>query len=135
MHHLGDEEHRVQLAAIGITDNLRFRAGESLMREGESEDKLYLLRQGRVGLELRRAAGEAVCLETLSGGDVLGVSLLTPHAAHLDCRAQETVLALGIDNGCLLQKMNAYPRLGYTISMRLLETPGGSGGVEVVLPS
>jgi len=113
------EEHLATL--VGCTTNLRFRSGEYLMREGQSEDRLYLLRQGRVGLELRQAGGESVCLETLAGGDVLGVSLLTPHAAHLDCRAQETVLALGIDNGCLIQKMNADPRLGYAISMRLLE--------------
>ena len=40
---------------------------------------------------------------------------------HVDCRARETVVALAIDNACLHRKMEADPRLGYAISMRLLE--------------
>jgi CRP-like cAMP-binding protein len=106
---------------VGCTRNVRFRVGEHLMREGDREDTLYLIRQGVVAIEMPRAGGAAVCIETLGEGDVLGVSLLTPAAAHLDCRAQESVVALAIDNACLLRKMNEDPRLGFAISMRLLE--------------
>jgi CRP-like cAMP-binding protein len=106
---------------VGCAKNVRFRSGEFLMREGDREDTLYLIRQGGVAIELPRPGGEPVCIETLGAGDVLGVSLLTPAAAHLDCRARDTVVALAIDNACLHRKMTEDPRLGFAISMRLLE--------------
>ena len=106
---------------VGCTRNLHFRAGEFLMREGQSEERLYLIRRGHVALEVQPAGGEAVCLETVGAGDVLGVSCITPHAAHLDCRARDNVVALAIDNTCLTRKMNEDARLGYAIAMRLLD--------------
>lgn len=106
---------------VDCTRNLRFRTGEYLLREGDHEDTLYLIRQGTVAIEMPRPGGEAICIETLGPGDVLGVSLLTPSAAHLDCRARDTVVALGLDNRCLHRKMDDDPRLGYALSMRLLE--------------
>ncbi len=114
------EEHLGFLA--GCARQLRFRAGEYLMRAGESEDTLYLIRQGTVSIEMARPGdAEATTLETVGAGDVLGVSLLTPAPAHLDCRARETVVAFALDNGCLLHKMEDDPRLGYAVSKRLLQ--------------
>ena len=106
---------------VGCTRNLHFRSGEFLMREGEFEDRLYLIRRGHVGLEVQRPGGEAICLETVGPGDVLGVSCVAPHAAHLDCRAQDSVVALAIDNACMTRKMDEDPRLGYAITKRLLD--------------
>jgi CRP-like cAMP-binding protein len=112
-------EHTAFLASCA--KNVRFRPGEFLMREGDREDTLYLIRHGTVTIEMPRPGGEPVCLETIGAGDVLGVSLLTPRAAHLDCRAREAVVALALDNACMHRKMDEDPRLGYAISMRLLE--------------
>lgn len=113
------DEHVALL--VGCSRNLHFRAGEFLMREGQSEDHLYLIRRGHVRLELQQPGGDAVCLETLGPGDVLGVSCIIPHHARLDCRASDSVVALELDNACLLRKMGEDPRLGYAISMRLLD--------------
>jgi CRP-like cAMP-binding protein len=106
---------------VGCAKNVRFRPGEYLMREGDREDQLYLIRHGTVTIEMPGSAGEPICLETIGSGDVLGVSHLTEAAAHLDCRARDTVVAIALDNACLHRKMNEDPRLGYAISMRLLE--------------
>lgn len=105
----------------GCARNVRFRPGEYLMREGDREDQLYLIRHGTVSIEMPAPGRDATCLETIGPGDVLGVSCLATTAAHLDCRARETVVAIAIDNACLHRKMDEDPRLGYTISMRLLE--------------
>jgi CRP-like cAMP-binding protein len=105
----------------GCAKNVRFRPGEYLMREGDREDQLYLLRYGTVTIEMPAPGRDPICLETIGPGDVLGVSCLAATAAHLDCRARETVVAIAIDNACLHRKMNEDPRLGYAISMRLLE--------------
>jgi CRP/FNR family transcriptional regulator, cyclic AMP receptor protein len=106
---------------VGCAKNVRFRPAEYLMREGDREDQLYLIRHGTVTIEMPGPGGDPVCLETIGSGDVLGVSCLTPAAAHLDCRARDTVVAIAIDNACLHRKMDDDPRLGYAISMRLLE--------------
>lgn len=105
----------------GCAKNARFRPGEYLMREGEREDQLYLIRQGTVTIEMPAPGRDPICLETIEPGDVLGVSGLATTPAHLDCRARETVVAIGIDKACLHRKMNDDPALGYAISMRLLE--------------
>ena len=107
---------------VGCTKNLLFRPGEYLLREGQNVEHLYLVRRGHVSLEMQRPGGQALCLETVGPGDVLGVSCITPHCrAHLDCRARESVVALAIDNQCLLRKMDEDPRLGYALGMRLLD--------------
>ena len=106
---------------VGCAKNARFAAGAYLLREGEQEDTLYLLRQGTVAIEMPSPGGEAICLETVGAGDALGVSLLTPAAAHLDCRARDTVLTFALDNQCLLRKMHDDPRLGFALTMKLLE--------------
>jgi CRP-like cAMP-binding protein len=105
----------------GCARNLRFRPGDYLMREGEREDQLYLIRHGTVTIEMPAPGRDPICLETIGAGDILGVSGLATTAAHLDCRARETVVAIAIDNACLHRKMNEDPALGYAISMRLLE--------------
>jgi CRP/FNR family cyclic AMP-dependent transcriptional regulator len=106
---------------VGCTKNVRYGAGDYLMREGEREDTLHLIRQGTVSIETPAARGEPVVLETVGPGDVLGVSCLTPWAAHLDSRAREAVLAFAIDNRCLLRKMEDDARFGFAVSMKLLE--------------
>lgn len=100
--------------------NARFRPGEYLVREGQREDKFFLIRQGTVSIEMPTSGGAAV-VETLGAGDVLGISRVTPATAHLDARAKETVLAFALDNACILEKMRQDPRLGYAITRRLLE--------------
>jgi len=106
---------------VGCAENRRFRSGDYLVREGEREDKLFLIRQGVVSVEMPGAGGGATVVETVGPGDVLGVSRMAPATAHLDCRARDTVLAFALDNACLLEKMQRDPRLGYAITRRLLE--------------
>jgi len=113
-----DPEHVSFL--VGCTKNVRFRAGDHLVSEGDREDTLYLIRQGGVAIEMRRAGGEVVCVETIGAGDVIGISLLAEAASHLDCRARESVVAFAIDSACMLRKMTEEPRLGFALAMRLL---------------
>jgi CRP-like cAMP-binding protein len=106
---------------VGCAQNARYRPGEYLVREGEVEERLFLIRQGTVTVEMPRSGGDAVVLETVGPGDVLGVSRVVPSKSHLDCRARDNVLAFALDNRCILEKMHADPQLGYAITRRLLE--------------
>jgi CRP-like cAMP-binding protein len=106
---------------VGCAKNMRYPAGTYLIREGARENTLFLIRQGTVAIEIPKPGGEPVCVETVGAGDVLGISRVTPVSAHLDCRARDTVVAFALDNECMLKKMHEDPRLGFAISMHLLE--------------
>src|SRR4051794_7391525 len=76
----------------GCASNVRFEPGAYLLREGEEADRFFLIRQGRVALEIRPPNRPPLIVETLEGGDILGWSwLVPPHFWRLDARALEQV--------------------------------------------
>ena len=54
----------------GCARNVRFEAGQYLVREGDSADYLYLLREGRVALEMTAPGRGAITFQTLEAGDL-----------------------------------------------------------------
>ena len=58
----------------GCGQNVHFAPGESIVKEGESAGTFYLLRNGRVGIEISVPHRGAVVIETLGAGEILGVS-------------------------------------------------------------
>ena len=107
---------------VGCAKNIRYKPGEYLAREGDTEAQLWLIRQGTVAVETHIPGGEPICIETLVPGDVMGVSWITPATAHFDCRARDTVVAFSLDAECLHRKMDQNPELGYALTSRLLDT-------------
>ncbi len=105
----------------GCARNVHFNAGDYLIREGAEADILYLLREGRVWLEVNVPSHGIVMLESLGVGDILGLSwLFPPYRWYLDARAAEAVRAIAFDAVCLRKKMDADHDLGYAIAKRLL---------------
>ena len=105
----------------GCAKNIRVRAGEFLMREGDETGAVYLVRSGRVALELHQPHREPVQIETLEEGSILGWScLFPPYRWHVDARILETMMVFVVDGACLRGKMDADPSFGYAITRRLL---------------
>lgn len=119
-----DEDH-VRLLT-GCAQNIRLAPGELLLREGDDEPRLFLIRQGTIALEAHRPGKPPACVETLGPGDVVGVSWAldeqgpTAAAAAFDARARDPVLAFALDGACLRQKMATDDRFGHALSRRLL---------------
>lgn len=106
---------------VGCAKNTRFRPGELLMREGDEANTFYLLRQGKVALEVHIPGRNTTRVETVGPGGVVGLSwILPPTRVHLDARATEDVVAFALDAACLHAKMEADHDLGYALSKRLL---------------
>ncbi|MBX3160936.1 MAG: cyclic nucleotide-binding domain-containing protein [Deltaproteobacteria bacterium] len=119
LHGLTAEQTRV---LVGCVRNVRYREGELLMREGRRANVFYLIRAGRISLEIDVPGRGPVQMETLGAGDVLGLSwLIPPYREHLDARAAEPVLALAFDAACLRDKLAADHELGYVLLARMLE--------------
>ena len=103
----------------GCTSNAVFNAGELIFHEGQPADRFYLLRHGRVGLEIFPPAGGALTIETLEEGEVLGFSwLFPPYKSRFDARALTLVRALSLDGACLRRKCENDTALGYELMKR-----------------
>lgn len=107
---------------VGCAAHVRFEPGEFLCREGEPADNFYLIRHGRVTLELFVPQKGPVRLQTLDPGEVVGWSwLIEPYTWHFDARALEPVVAVQLDGTCLRNKCDADPRLGYEVLKRFAD--------------
>ncbi|MFO0760517.1 MAG: cyclic nucleotide-binding domain-containing protein [Byssovorax sp.] len=107
---------------VGCAKNLRFDAGQYLFHEGDEARTFYLIREGRVSLDVHIPGKGALRVETVEPGDVLGLSwMFPPSRIHLDARAVDAVVALMLDGTCLRGKMEADPVLGFALTKRLLD--------------
>ncbi len=103
----------------GCAKNARFEAGQLIIREGEDADQFYLIRQGKLSLEVFTPRGPTQ-IQTIGAGDVLGWSwLIPPYKWRFDARAIETTRAFALDGKCLRGKCDEDPRLGYELLKRI----------------
>lgn len=111
---------QVKAIACGLSEK-SFPAGTLLLREGDEAHTLFLLRTGRVSLELNVPGKGPTQLEMLKAGDILGLSwLFPPYHWHLDARAVEPVEAFVLDATCLRGPSPEHPVLEPALAMRLL---------------
>ncbi|MCT2398342.1 cyclic nucleotide-binding domain-containing protein [Novosphingobium mangrovi (ex Huang et al. 2023)] len=105
----------------GCARNYRFDAGEYLIREGDPADTFYLIRHGRVTLEIAAPGSAPVVISTLGESEIVGASwIVPPYRAEFDARAMDLTRAIGIDAKCLRGKCDADHHLGYEMMQRFL---------------
>lgn len=103
----------------GCASNVRFDAGAYVFREGEEANCFYLIRHGKVALEIRAPHRPPVVIETLEEGDILGWSwVIPPHYWRFDARVVEPMRAFALDGKCLRGKCEKDHDLGYELLKR-----------------
>jgi CRP/FNR family transcriptional regulator, cyclic AMP receptor protein len=106
--------------AVGCASNMRFNAGDFVFREGEEANHFYLIREGKVSLEVFAPGRGSLTIQTLTGGDILGWSwLVPPYKSMFDARAAEMTLAIVLDGKCLRDKCETDHELGYELLKRV----------------
>jgi len=114
-----EPEHTKLLA--GCAQNHRFAAGQYLFREGEPANEFFLIRHGKVALEIAAPGKPPIVFETLGDGEIAGASwLVPPYRWMFDVRAVVLTRAIGIDAECLRGKCDADHNLGYEMMKRFL---------------
>ncbi len=107
--------------AAGCAKNTRFNADEYLFHAEDPADWIYLVRHGRVAMEVAAPGRGAVQFETVGEGEIVGLTwLLPPYRWGYDARALELTRALALDARCLRDKCEADHHLGYALLKRFL---------------
>jgi len=116
----GLSPRHLMLLASGVKP-VRFAEGEYLGRDGETAKAFYLIQSGHVALEMRAPGREAVPVQTVGPGEVVGWSwLVAPHRWRFDCRASDSVQALAFDAEWLREKCEQDHELGYQLLKHLV---------------
>jgi len=104
---------------VSCAKNVRFDEGNVIFRQGEPADHFYLIRHGKIGLEIPSPDRGSIRFETIGEHDVVGWSwLFPPYRWQYDARAVERTRALAMDATCLRDKCEKDPVLGYDLMKR-----------------
>ena len=104
---------------VGCASNVRFEPDSYVFREGEEANQFYLIREGRITIEVRAPQRQPLIVETLGEGDILGWSwLIPPHYWRFDARAVLRTRAFALDGKCLRDKCEENHDLGFVILKR-----------------
>jgi CRP-like cAMP-binding protein len=108
--------------AVGCAKNVSFAAGQFLFREGDPADLFFVVRRGRIAIELHDPAAGTRVVDTADAGDVVGWSwLVPPYQCLFDARAVEPSGAVAFDGACLRGKCEQDPTLGYELMQRVAQ--------------
>ncbi len=112
------DSHHLELI-VGCASNVRFDPGQFIFRDGEEANQFYVLRHGKVALEIVAPQRGPIIVETLGEGEILGWSwLIPPYNWHFDARAVELTRAIALDGKCLRTKCEQDHDLGYELLKR-----------------
>ncbi len=104
----------------GCAVNRHVDAGTYLYREGDPAETFFVIRRGRIAIEVHSPTAGSLVIETLDAGEVLGWSwLVPPFRWQFDARAVEATDLMVIDGACLRGKCDEDPALGYALMQRV----------------
>jgi CRP/FNR family cyclic AMP-dependent transcriptional regulator len=99
---------------------VRFRKGQTILREGELANRFYLIESGKVALESGEGFGDPVIIETIGAGDLLGWSwMFPPYVWHFTARAAEPTTAIFFYGTILREYMERDSSLGFELFKRI----------------
>jgi CRP/FNR family transcriptional regulator, cyclic AMP receptor protein len=107
---------------VSCASNARFDADQFILREGDEANEFYLIRHGKVALQVYAPEQGALTIETLGEGEILGWSwLVPPYRWKFDARALELTRAIALDGKCLREKSETDYHLGYELLKRFAQ--------------
>ena len=109
----------------GCASNVRFERGFYLFREQGEANELYLIRGGKIDLEVSAPPRPSLTVETVQAGELLGWSwLVPPYRWRFSAVAVEPVSAIAVNGRCLRAKCEKDALLGYELLRRTVEIMG-----------
>ena len=105
----------------GCAGNIHVGPGQYLFHEDDPADAFYLVRSGRVALQVRTPTADAV-LDAIHEGDVIGWSwLVPPYRWTFDARATEETSLVAFEATCLREKCQRDATVGYELLTHVVQ--------------
>jgi CRP-like cAMP-binding protein len=103
----------------GCATHADFAEDQLLFRAGDPADTFFLVRSGRVALELHTVDRGGIVIETIEAGHVVGWSwLFEPYRWHFDARAASAVDTAAFDAASVRAACEQDTALGYELMKR-----------------
>lgn len=97
----------------------RVEAGTIVFQHGEAAQRFFVIRRGRIIVEIPAIEGPSIRVQSLGPGEVLGWSwLLPPYEWSFQARAEEDAELLELDGERVRKRCEAEPSFGYDIIKR-----------------
>ena len=114
----GMDSNYVDFLANSI-DERQIGKGEVLFHQGDRADKFYLLREGKVSVQVPALVGPVLEIQILGKDQILGWSwLISPYRWHFLARAVEDSTILEFDGSAILAHCDEDPKFGYELLKR-----------------
>jgi CRP-like cAMP-binding protein len=111
---------------VGCASNVRFDANQLIFREGEKANTFYLIRRGKVALQVVSERRGPITVLTLGEGEILGWSWLAPpYQWRFTARALQPTQVFAFDGECLRIKAEEDHDLGYELLKRFVGVIAG----------
>ena len=114
----GMNQDFVKLLSEFVTEK-HFAEGEVLFQPGKPADRFYLVRSGRVSVQVPALVGPPLELQVLDENQLLGWSwLIPPYRWNFLARAVEETEVYEFDGSAILARCEADPEFGYELFKR-----------------
>lgn len=101
---------------VGCASNAAFKKNDYFFHYGDRADKFYIIRSGKVGIQLPLPGHGAITIQSLGRAEILGWCwIFPPYTRTFAAKAMEDTRAIVFDGACLRKKCETHPRLGYNI--------------------
>jgi len=109
--------------SVGVQDGLsrRYRIGDVIIRQGQTDDCMYIIQSGQVEVVQERNAKE-VRLSVAGPGDFVGeMAILERERRSASVRALAETRVLVLDRGAFLRRVHEDPSLAFRIMQKLAQ--------------
>jgi|SRR4030065_1373613 CRP-like cAMP-binding protein len=112
---------------VGISKIVKFESGQSIFHEGDKEDYLYIVLEGRVAIEISIPGRGRIRILTADPMDVVGWSSVTPVVRQRTAGARAVFPSrlLALDANNLRRLCDEDHSLGYYVMRRLANVVAG----------
>ena len=115
------KEHHLRIIVESATV-VRFEPQQVIFHEGEPAQRFYLIRTGKVALQLVSYRTEPLTLLTLGEGDIIGWSwLFPPYRWKFTAKGLSVTQAISLDGGSLRARCDEDHDLGFELMKRFAQ--------------
>jgi CRP-like cAMP-binding protein len=92
------------------------KKGQILFLQGEHADRFYVIRKGRISLQMPAIMGPTMEIQSVDEGQILGWSwLISPYQWNFQTKAEEDSELLQFDGTAILARCEQEPKFGYEL--------------------